>query len=285
MKQMKQKIAFNIPWKYTSIIVLLMVLLIALFISSWKSATSATSIKEGYKMMPDLETPITKSDLYVILTECVNNIIAHETVLNTFDPSYPKDTIKVNTSLPDMENIKKILAFIKKQDIQIHKMLPNYLMNQDIDGLISGTLLADGAAALAKKSKYPDNVLDCDPETINRAIKSYQDILSKYNCDEDKNKGTCMTYNSYIISLTKSLVEIKSASPSPGNTKCLPPLLPSEAEGIMDGRYANALAKIIKSQDIAIETLKTKVQMEITQFYSVPINTGAPPANPLDVVL
>lgn len=264
------------PLMYVSIAVLI----IALLVGTWRPKT-----REGYKMMPELENPISKSDLYVVLTECVNNILAHETVLSTLDPGYKADTVSVDVKKSDMENIQNLLKIIKKQDIQIHKMLPNYLMNQDLDGLINGTLLAEGAKFLEQKSKYPENPMDCDPEAILRAINDYKTILKSLDCGDDKNKSKCMSYDSSIIQLESKLIELRASKPAPGNNKCLPPLMPWEAEGIMDGRYANALAKIIKSQDLAVESIKAKAQSEIANFYSIPIVTGSPPPNPLADVM
>lgn len=262
--------------KYLSIIIIIF----SLFVSSLRPNT-----REGYKMMIELENPISKSDLYVVLTECVNNIIAHETVLSTLDNSYKADTIKVNTSISDMQNIQNILKIIKKQDIQIHKMLPNYLLNQDLDKLMNGTLFTDTAKQLEQKSKYPENPLECDPAAIKRAILGYQKAIEFYPGTDDDSKSKRMLYSNSISMLMSKLIELQASKPSPGNTKCLPPLLPSEAEGIMDGKYANALAKIVKSQDLAIESIKTQVQMEITQFYSAPIETGKPPSSPLDDII
>lgn len=247
-----------------------------LFVGTRKPVT-----REGYKMMPELENPISKSDLYVVLTECVNNIMAHESVLSTLDKSYSASTVSVDNKKSDMENIQNLLRLMKKQDIQIHKMLPNYLMNQDLDGLINGTLLAEGAKMLEQKSKYPENPLDCDPEAIMRAIKDYRAVLSTLDCNDDKYKSKCMTYDSMITQMESKIIELRAAKPAPGNNKCLPPLQPWEAEGIMDGRYANALAKIVKSQDLAVESIKTKIQTEITGFYSAAIESGSPPPNPL----
>ena len=235
--------------------------------------------------MPELENPISKSDLYVILTECINNSKAHDIILSTLDNTYKAESIQIDTTISDLQNIQKFLKILKKKDIQIHKMLPNYLMNQDLDGLINGTLLADKAKLLAQKSTYADNPLECDPDAINRAIVGYSDELKKYDCNNDANKSKCVTYDNSIIQLKSKLVELKASTPSPGNTKCIPPLLKSEAEGIMDGAYANLLAKIVKSQDIAIDSIKADATNNIAQFYSKTVDVGKPPPSPLDQLM
>ena len=152
-------------------------------------------------------------------------------------------------------------------------MLPNYLLNQDLDGLRDGSLLLPIASDLARKSSHPDNPLECDPEAIKKAIAGYQQLIKDNPGDDDDHKNKRTMYNSSITQLQSKLVELMASKNSPGNTKCLPSLSKGDAEGILDGYYANALSKIIKSQDLSMDVIKNKIKTEITNFYSRPIFT------------
>lgn len=251
------------------ITILFTIIFILLFVSCWRPIA-----REGYKLMAGTEGPISKSDFYVILNECVNNVINHEEVLSTLDTNYKKGTIKVDTKQTDMQNIQNLLRFIKKQDFQIQKMLPNYLLNQDLDGLLDGSLLKPIATDLANKSNYPENPLECDPEAIQRAIDGYQKLVDATTGDDDNAKNKRSMYNSSISMLQSKLVELYASKNAPGNTKCLPPLSKGDAEGILDGYYANALSKIVKSQDLAIDAIKSNIQNKIVDFYSKPLGIG-----------
>ena len=251
------------------ITILITIIFILLFVSCWRQSS-----REGYKLMSGTEGPISKSDFYVILNECVNNVINHEEVLSTLDDSYTAGTIKVDTTQTDMQNIQNLLKFAKKQDFQIQKMLPNYLLNQDLDGLMDGSLLKPIATDLANKSSHPENPLECDPEAIQKAIRGYQKMVDITIGDDDNSKNKRSMYNSNISMLQAKLVELYASKSSPGNTKCLPPLSKGDAEGILDGYYANALSKVVKSQDLAIDAIKNNIQNNIVDFYSKPLGIG-----------
>lgn len=230
------------------------------------------SVFEGYKMISGMESPMNKTDFYTIITECIDNIIKHDTILSTIDTSYSKNSLQIDQSANDMTNIQSILAVLKLQDAEILKLLPTYIPSSDLDGLISGNLLKPIVDDLHGQSQYPNNPLDCDPVSIQKAIDGYQALLDGKSPNGTPSKPpddiSKSTYSSMITSLKTKLVDLNATKGANGNTKCIPPLSTSDAEGLLDGFYANYIIKIIKSQYQAILIIQNNIQSDIVNFYS-----------------
>jgi Ca2+-binding EF-hand superfamily protein len=246
------------------------IILVALISSSYKP-----KIHEGYNMMAGTEGAISKSDFYAILTECVSNISSHETILSTLATNYSKSEVKIDQNADDMTNINNLLTIMKKQDKKILEMLPSYLPNKDLDGLIDGSLLKPIADDLKMKSTVPENPMDCDVDTIRRAINGYKKLIADLTGTDDNSKNQKNVYSSMIPMLEMKIVDLNSSKGAPGNAKCLPPLSAADAEGLLDGYYANYISKIIKSQDLAIVSIQNDYKNKLVGFYSATI-TGKP---------
>lgn len=252
---------------YKSIIIIIGLLFI-LILFALIAAKPQSSIKEGYNLMSGMESPLSKSDFYAILTECVGNISNHEIILSTHDPKYKADKVSINRQDSDIVNIKNILRIMKKQDIEIAKLLPTYMLNTDLDGLLDDSLLKPIATDLKQKSTYAENPMECDPVAIQKSIDGYEALIEAIKTNDDPSKGRKMLYGSMASQLRMKLVDLKSMLAAPGNTKCLPALSPTDAEKILDGFYANYIAKIAKSQNMAILKIQDKVKSDIIKFYS-----------------
>ena len=264
---------------------LIVVLLVAIFYRK-------TPIYEGYGMLSGTEGPMRKTDFYAILTECIENIKKHDTILSTIDKNYSKNDLQIDTTAPDMTNIQALLAVMKIQDAEILKLLPTYIPSTDLDGLIDGSLLKPIVDDLHAQSKYPNNPLDCDPVVIQKAITGYQALLdgkdmpsSTPSSSSSSSPPTALSdteknvYQSMLSSLKMKLVDLLASKDANGNTKCLPPLSQSDAEGLLDGFYANFIIKIIKSQYQAITIIQNNIQTDIVNFYSTNIAIGKPPSS------
>jgi hypothetical protein len=233
--------------------------------------TKHNSIREGYNMISGTESAISKSDFYSILNECVENVTNHDTILNTISPTYKKNTINIDKSKTDAENIREILVVLKIQDIKIAELLPSYLPNTDLDGLLTGALLKPIAEDLNMKSTYPENPSDCDPATIRATIDGYQYLADQLTGNDDDSKNQKMTYVSMIPTLKMKLVDLAASKAAPGNTKCLPALSQTDAENILDGYYANHITKVVKSQDDAIVSIQNNIKRDVVKFYTTTI--------------
>lgn len=256
------------PASSNTLHILLYISIAVIAVSLFLPCRTSSIVREGYNMMAGTENTISKTDFYAILNEMVNNINGHEIILHTMDPEYTMSEIKVDPKLSDMENIQNLLSVLKKQDKQISKLVPSYLPNSDLDGLMDGSLYRPLALDLKSKSTYPENPLDCNPEAMKKALRGYQDIIAATNGDDDNSKTKRMVVGSMATQLQMKIVDYYAYITTPGNTKCLPPLSPTDAEGILDGYYANSLSKIVKSHDIAISTLQNKIQANVVGFYS-----------------
>lgn len=256
------------PTSSNTLHILLYISITVLIVSLVIPCRTSSPIREGYNMMAGTENTISKTDFYAILNEMVSNINGHETILHTLDPDYSMSDIKVDPKLSDMTNIQNLLSVLKKQDKQISKMLPSYLPNSDLDGLMDGSLYRPLALDLKAKSTYPENPLDCNPDAMMKALKGYQDLIAATTGTDDDSKTKRMVFGSMATQLQMKIVDFYAYRTTPGNTKCLPPLAPTDAEGILDGYYANTLSKIVKSHDIAIATIQGKIQSSVVSFYS-----------------
>lgn len=263
-------------YKYI-ILILILILSFSLYCSCKKS------IHEGYGMPMRTEQPISLSEFYTVLNECIENVNKHDIVLNSFNEKYKINKIKLDKNNYPKDNIKNVLNVMKTQDIEISKLSENYIPNSDLDGLISGELLKPIETDLYLKSNYTDSPIDCDPATIKTAIKKYEELVAAEKkkklqegiTDQDKKDIDMVitTYSAMIVPLKTRLADLESYQNSPGNTKCVPSVSHEDAENLLNGFYLNYIVKIIKSQDIALKTVKKNYTDKLLKVYNSTMNS------------
>lgn len=232
----------------------------------------------------DMQMPISKSDLIIVLNEQIENINKHELALSRINLNYkiskpPStsdlkniDTIHITTD--ENKNIytivlpsymKTIFNILIIEDKEIASLLPTYIPNDEIENLLNGTLLSDRAKELYNKSHYPESMEDCDPKTIQKLIDQHEKLIDD---NPDADSTTIMMWKSTIGNFKMKQASVKALDSSiPNNNKCNPALSVSQAESILDGIYVNYIYKIIQSQEEAIQSIISNRDTNIINFY------------------
>jgi hypothetical protein len=272
--------------KLIFVIIIFFLIYIILLVSFYGSIKK--NIYEGFPGVnissTDMQMPITKSDLTIALNEQIGNINKHELALSRINLNYKvskppstSDLINIDTihiTGDEKKQIYKIvlppylitiLNILKTEEKEIRSLLPTYIPSNEIDGLLNGSILSTRAKELYNKSRYPENMEDCDVKTIQKLIDGYQKLIDD-NPDADSTNKTM--WGTTIANLQMKQTAVKTIDSSiPNNTKCNPALSVTQAEAILDAIYINYIVKIIQSQEEAIQTIISNRDTKIINFY------------------
>jgi hypothetical protein len=248
---------------YETIIALLIIILILYSCkSSFKSREGATFTNLDNNK---IQSPLSDSNRSIMLLEASTGIQKHEIALNIVDPNYTLNNTVVDSEQDKITNIKNLLNIMKLEDVEIQKLLPNYIPSSDLEGLLDGKLLSslgeqlDIAKITPTKSK-----LDIDPDSMNALAKNF------YDASDDKEgtmtatmlsgQGDSYSSNAIKTKYNNSLVNNKIYNPNQ--------LSNNAAQSILESNYLSYMINIIQYQEIAIDTIINNVSKNVVNVYT-----------------
>jgi hypothetical protein len=279
---------------FTTIIIILSFILI---ISVLCHCSQSPRLAEGYQDKSMFQTPLTNSQLTLILTDIITTINKHENTLHIIEPSYNVHPISFNQSDADIidsneiifnpsiwfSKMNDLIAILENQNAILTKIYPQYsnthymYSENDLKSLKTGSSLTELRNKLIQECTQPPTPLTCSPEAIDAQIASYKKLIEDPNPTIDPASNDAMTVKAMITQLYVAKSNIQTQNNLPNDKTCSPILSKQDANAIYKANYLNILNNIINTQDIAIEKIRSIIEKQI-------INTFMPSSSsPLDM--
>lgn len=212
-----------------------------------------------------MQTPLSDSNRSIMLLEASTGVQKHEVALNIVDPQYTLNDTVVNSKLDKITNIKNLLNIMKIEDVEIQKLLPNYIPSSDLEGLLDGSLVENLGLQLGIATITPiKSKLDVDPDTMNALAQNFYDASDKrpdtMAAAMLSGQGDSYIMNAIKTKYNNSLVDNKIYNPTQ--------LSDTAAQSILESNYLSYMINIIQYQEIAINTIVNNVSKNIANVYT-----------------
>ena len=257
----------------------------------WTKKGINDTFSENFADKSSLETPLTNTQLIAILTDLIDTISNHETILNVINPEYSIHPISFNQDDSEVINsnnvifdpsdwnvkMRKILGIVDSQHDSLVVLYPmhlntNYVFSNDLKDLEKGTNLDLMRASLIEISTQPPNPLDCSAGAIDIHIGELKKLLigvgGKPSIVDTTTYDASMV-NTMITQLQTDKAKVIAKSQLPNNTGCQPTLSISDANAIYKGNYLTQLYSIVKTQDDSIKKLQDNIEKRINHYYNL----------------
>lgn len=268
----------------TIIIILLVIMIISLLCHC---SHSSKEQKEGYQDKSMFQTPLTNSQLTLILTDIISSVNKHENTLHIIDPTYKVHPISFNQSDADIidsdeiifnpspwfSKMNNLITILDAENAILTKIYPQYsnthymYSETDMNGLKTGSSLTDLRNKLIQESTQPPTPLTCSPEAIDAQIASYKKLIEGSSPTIDPSSNDAITIKAMITQLYVARSNIQVQNNLPNDKTCSPPLSKQDANSLYKTSYLNILNNIINTQDIAIEKIRSIIEKQITTTF------------------